>query len=236
MSGSMVYWVALLAIIVSAVIVMAWGFTARADTIYVNVTNGTVYVKFGNLTIINFTRTIINIGWINNTHLGCAYSCLYATSPENDCDRVKVEVYDGTVLKYQVEYDPSSNNTALCPPSLQGMCVGYTVFNVTDFENTPYIIVKDLDTNETRGPFAYPPPYQGPRLEGYAEYIAILVPYGVLISLAGRLSMKNVGIGLVIYGLLVPLLATLGANIRNLMLASSISIILGVVLIWMSNQ
>ena len=228
--------VGILAVVAVGAAMMMWLVPAGAQTISVNVTNETVYVKFENLKVINFTSTIINLGWVNSTHLGCAYSCLYSYSPDSECKKIRVEVFDGTVLKYRADFIPSSNNTQLCPPSLKGMCVGYAVFNVTGFNSTVRVLVVNLDTNETRGPFTFEFPYKGPRLEGYAQYIPLIVPYGVLMSLAGRTSMKNVGIGLVIFGLIVPVMTVLGVSIKNLMLASSLSIILGVILIWMSNQ
>ena len=223
-------------LLLSAVTLMLMATPASAEVVNVNITNETVYVKFGNLTVINFTTTIINLGWINTTHIGCAYSCLYSHSPDQDCEAIRVQVFDGTVLKYQADFIPSSNNTQLCPPGLKGMCVGSAVFNISGFNNTAKVLVINLDTNETKGPYDFAFPYQGPTLSGYAQYIPILVPYGVLMALAGRLGMKNVGIGLVIFGLIVPVMTVLGVDIKNLMLASSISIILGVVLIWMSNQ
>ena len=226
--------VGVLMVMVSAIITSMP--VAQAGNVEVNITNNTVFVRFQNLTVINFTTTIINLGWVNTSHLGCAYSCLYSHTPDGECKKLRVQVFDGTVLKYQADFIPSTNNTILCPDSLKGMCYGSAVFNISDFNDTAKVLITDLDTNETSGPYDFVFPYQGPTLTGYAQYIPILIPFGVLMSLAGRLSMKNVGIGLVIYGLVVPMLTVLGVEITNIMLASSISIILGAVLIWMSNQ
>lgn len=224
----------MLLVLTAAMLTVTASMVAQGQT-SVNVTNGTVYVSFSNATVISFTTTRVNLGWVNESFIGCAYSCLYAYSPE-ECHTIRVKVFDGTTLVYEVLFEPSENNTDLCPPSLKGICVGYTVFNVSNFTDTARILVIDETEGVTRGPFDFTFPYTGPTLTGYARYIPVIVPYGVLISLAGRLGMKNVGIGLIIYGLITPALTVLGVAVKNLMLVSSISVILGLVLIWMSNQ
>jgi len=225
----------LLLLSLSAVIILI-SIQASADAVYVNITNQTVYVKYGNMTVINFTTTLVNLGWVNNTHIACVYSCLYAYDIQQDCDAISVKVYEGTVLRYQTDFIPSANNTQLCPTDLKGMCYGVALYNISDFQEPAKIVIENLDKNETKGPFTFEFPYQGPTLTGYAQYIPMLVPAGILMGLAGRLSMKNVGIGLFIYGLVAPVFTVLGVELTNIMLVSSFSIILGVVLIWFSNQ
>jgi len=201
-----------------------------SSVIKVNVTNSTVYVSFQNFTTVNFTTTHITLGWLNETHIISSYTCLYAYSVD-ECHNVTVRVYDGTVLKYVAVFD---NKTELC--TLNGICHGVAVFNTTGFSGDVNVYVIDNSTGETSGPYRFVFPYQGPVLTGYAQYITILVPFGVLISLAGRMGMKNVGIGLFIYGVIAPVLVTLGVSLHNIMLVSTLSIIMGVILIWMSNQ
>jgi len=226
-------WVLLVLAVVGVVGVVVSA--ADGGVVYVNVTNDTVFVRFGRLEVVNFTTTHVNIGWVNGTHLGCAYSCLYSVSPEADCNVVRVEVYDGTRLAYEHVFEPSSNNTDLCPPGLRGVCSGFAAFNVSGFQVVRVVVV-DETQNVSVGPFEFTFPYSGPRLVGYASYIAVLVPYGVLIGLAGRLGAKNVGIGLVVYGLLAPVMMVWGVEISNIMLVSAVSIIMGAVLIWMLNE
>jgi len=219
-----------------AVGMLLLSYNASAQTVYVNITNNTVYIKFGDMTVINFTSTLVNLGWVNNTHLASVYNCLYAFDPAKDCDAVRVEVYEGTVLRYTSNFIPSTSNTLLCPSDLKGVCYGLAVFNVSSFNDTANIIVKNLDDNTTSGPYSFDFPYTGPELTGYAQFIPLIIPYAILMSLAGRLSMKGVGIGLFIYGLIAPVMIVLGVELSNIMLVSSLSIILGVLLIWFSND
>lgn len=222
-----------LAVIMASLILPLLSHVASSQ-IEVNQTNNETLVKFSNLTVINFTTTLVNIGWLNSTHIASAYSCIYVSTPEQECDTIRIEVYNDTVLKYNASFVPTSNSS-ICPLTPAGICSGVKVFNVSGF--TGEVKVKVIDVTQGISKIVtlvYP--YKGPSFEGYAKYIPIIVPYAILFGLAGRLSLKNIGIGLFIYGLLAPAMTVIGLNVRNIMLLTTLSIILGVILIWVSNQ
>ena len=222
----------LLLLFLALVIVGMAGFVlAGAEVINVNISNSSVNVSFTNITIVNFTKTSVSMGWVNQSSFFVSYLCLYQLNYTNECHVVNVIIYNNTVPVYNITFNP--NSTIDCAHQVPGICSASARVNVSGF-NVVNVLVRDLTTGKQAGPFSYEFPYHGPRLEGYASYISLIIPLGILFGLAGRLNTRNIGIGLFVYGLILPVTLVLGANIRDVALVSTISIVFGLILIWFS--
>ncbi len=78
------------------------------------------------------------------------------------------------------------------------------------------------------------PPTYGPGLVGYAAFLTTLIPIALLTGLAARGSTAQTGIGLFTYGIVILALPVMGLTPPNWLLISTLSILLGIVLVFFS--
>ena len=188
-------------------------------------------ISINNVTVYHFNSTTISFGLMNETSMVVSYTCIYDTNI-SDCCRVKVNIYheNGTLL-YQANF---TNMTNLCS-SINGICSGsYTIY-IGNESNLTFEII-DVDKNETiqAGSIYIPRPPVG--FTGLASLISTLIPVSIFIFLAGRGSIKDTGLGMIAFSIILLSLGYLGIYPQYMYVSFAVSVLLGLILLYMSSS
>ena len=189
------------------------------------------YVSLENITVFDYNVTTVSFGFINKTHIIVTYTCLYQVSYEDECARLRIDFYNDTTLVDTVFF---TNYTLLCG-KLESICSGADYVNITGFERITYKIY-DTTTGELLQEGEIPIPYFGPELVGYLSLLYVLVTIGVIGGFAAKGSLKMTGIGFIVAGVLILLLPYIGIYPPYLYVLFVLSIIIGIILLWMSGE
>ena len=224
-------------LLIIAIIVIGIFHTVPYHNVYAQTENTTTTseptVTISNVTVYRFNTTVVTIGIENSTHLILSYSCIYENST-SDCCKIQVEVYNesnGLIGTYDF-----TNYTEMC--SLNGLCskVVYVpygnnteiTYKIYRYYNSSYKVLLKQDTMSI--------PFSPVKMTGYMGILATLIPVAILIKLAGRGSVKDVGIGLVLFGVSLLMLGYLGIYARYMYLAFVASMLIGMMLIYSSRS
>ncbi len=201
-------------------------YASASDIITVNVTNGTAYVQFGNMTLFNFSTTQVRVGYVNVTHIAVTYTCQYQYSID-ECYRINVTIYNATTPVYTTNF---TDLTQL--ESIKGLVAGVAYFNVTGF---PYIVVEvhNIDLNETKSITLPGPPKTA--YTGFMSLLSTLIPIAIAVSLAAKGSPKAAGAGLIAFGVVVLALPYMGIAPPNQLLLMTLAFLLGFAMIWLGG-
>jgi len=172
------------------------------------------YIQIQNVTVFQFNVTGLSVGFVNETHIIVAYTCMYQTNYSEECTKLRVEVYDNSVHKYTLYF---TNLTELCG-YLESVCSGHEYVNVSGFSK---IVLKV---------------YNGPKLTGYLTMLYYLVTIGLLGGLAARGSIKLIGLGFVVFGLTTLVLPYIGIYPPYQYVLFVFAIIVGLILLWYSKD
>ena len=203
--------------------------------------NGTVYISFAGLSVYKYVKTQIGIGWYNSSYIYVSYTGLYVDSPEEDLVPVKVELYNGTGDTKVLKYVFNATNFTEMQQTFSGVVFKISYYNVSGFTNITYIVYNM--TNASNPSIIYegvlpPPPTSGLTAiygNAYMSYLASLIPLSLLILFAGRGKPKDVGLGCIIYGIVILLLPYIGIYPAYSTLLFSLSIIIGIIILFFSR-
>ncbi len=203
----------------------------EAQSIEITVTNTTaVFVRFHEVKIYNFTHTRIRIGYIDVNILRLVYVCIYMYNYTNECKKVSIYIYNDTVLVEKIHF---TNLTKMC--SIEGLCNGYHDINVTGFSKIIYEIY-DNETGELLARDEIPKYEFVTMLKGYLSWLKYLIPIGLLIGLAGRGSMKSIGLGLICFSVAIVLIPYLGFVPPYAYILFTLGIVLGLILLFFASR
>ncbi len=190
-------------------------------------------VSISNVTVYRFNTTTISIGIENSTHLILSYACLYENST-SDCCKIQIEVYDEN-MSLLGTYD-FINFTEMC--TLNGLCskVVYIpygnntkiTYKIYRYYNSSYKVLLKQDTMII--------PFSPVKMTGYMGILATLIPIAILIKLAGRGSVKDVGLGLILFGVSLLMIGYLGIYTNYMYLAFVASVLVGILLVYNSRS
>lgn len=201
--------------------------SVKAQTETTTVTTTPIVVSFENVTVFKFNVTVVSFGYINRTTLIVSYTCQYATTPDEDCVYIGVEFYNGTELK------ESFSIPIVC--HLESICSYVTYVNIANYSKI-HVKLYDLNKDKLLAETDIPIPYAGPSLSGYLSFLYILIPVGLIGGLAARGSIKMIGIGFVLLGVVFLLLPYIGIYPPNQYAVFTVSIIIGIILLWFSER
>jgi len=208
----------------------------QGDDINVNITtddNGTVYIQISGVTIYNYTRTTLTISWLNITHIAVVYSGVYQHSP-SELYIMRVEIYNGSYVNASPVYDVVFNATnATGADSVLYMS---RYFDVDGFSNITYVVyVFDNGTWTMVYEGCMPVPPGRMFAEYYAmeymSYLAVLIPVAILFGLAGRGNIRDIGVGLIAYGVFLMALPFMGIYPPHMNALIVVSILGGIILL-----
>ena len=198
--------------------------------------NGTVYIMISGFTVEKFVRSQVIIGYYNSSHIYVSYMGLYVESPETDLVPALVEIYNGTSKKVYTFNATSFSNMG---QPFSNTVTKTEYYYVADFTSIRIVVYNMTDPSNPVVVFEGelpPPPQPGAIWSGeYVSYLAVLIPIAILILLAGRGSTLAVGMGLVVYGVVVLLLPYLRLYLSYTNMLSAVSIILGIIIIFFSG-
>jgi len=189
------------------------------------------YIQIQNVTVFQFNVTGLSVGFVNETHIIVAYTCMYQTNYSEECTKLRVEVYDNSVHKYTLYF---TNLTELCG-YLESVCSGHEYVNVSGFSKI-VLKVYNNETGELLQIAEIPIPYFGPKLTGYLTMLYYLVTIGLLGGLAARGSIKLIGLGFVVFGLTTLVLPYIGIYPPYQYVLFVFAIIVGLILLWYSKD
>lgn len=216
----------LIAVIASALTVLT------SPMVVAEATNTTeYYIQIQNVTIFQFNVTGLSIGFVNESHIIITYTCMYQSNYSEECTPLRVEVYDDTVLKYTLYF---TNLTQLCG-YLESVCSGHDYVNVTGFSKI-VLKVYNNETNELLQVAEVPIPYFGPKLTGYLTMLYYLLTIGLFGGLAARGSMKTIGLGFIVFGIVTLVLPYIGIYPPYQYVLFVFAIIVGLILLWYSKD
>lgn len=200
--------------------------------------NGTVYISLtGNMTIYNYSRTTITLGWYNESFIYVSYSGVFINSTD-ELIPIIIDIYNGTGANATLKYVFNASNPGLLPRN--GNVVFYReLYNVTSFTNITYTVINATDNTVLYTGVLPPPP--GAELikyyhsNAYISWLPTLIPIALLFGFAGRGKVKMVGAGLIVYGVVLMMLPYLGIYPPHLPLLIVFSILLGIIILIMTR-
>jgi len=217
-------WVVALALLALALLPALTLAVHSQGEIVVTVTNTTVYVYFRNVQVVVFNRTYVRMGWLNYTALRIAYSCIFSSSYSSECMPVEVLINGSPVAIFEPNSSICNDRLGTCM-SYVDTYVGFSTVNVTILE---YPSGNLLDSVIIARPTSFVSP-------SISADIALLVPIALLIAFAGRLTLKGVGLGTIMYGIVVASLGALGIVPSSAYTISIICIVVGAVILYFSR-
>jgi len=189
--------------------------------------NNTVYVLVSGLKAEKMNITLLRFGLYNSTFVKIVYTGQYAKDL-NELVPLRVLVYgDNTTLLANITFNPY-NSTSYINNTVSNT---YLV-NATGYKEVE-IQVYTL-SGQYVGEYIIKIPEVIP-MTGYLSYLSFLIPIGLGIAFSLRGDVKLVGLGFIIYGIVILLLPYIGINIQHVMTLSSISIGIGVVILYVTR-
>lgn len=209
---------------------LALALAASVSLAQTNTTTTEYRITIENVTVFSFNVTGIAVGFINSSHMIVTYTCLYNANYTEECTRLVVMVYNDQLFVQNISFD---NLTKLCS-AFESVCSGYSYVNVSGFSK---IVLKavDADTQEVLQVAEIPMPYYGPRLTGYLSMLYALIPAGIIGGLVARGSLKMIGVGFIVLGLVTLLLPYLGIYPPYQYVLFVFAIIVGLIILWFSR-
>lgn len=223
-------------------VVSAIGYIAPNPTdVAFNITtdeNGTVYISLvGNMTIYNYSRTTITIGWYNESFIYVSYSGVFINSTSELVPLI-VDIYNGTGANATLEYVFNASNPDILPRN-NNIVFYRELYNVTGFTNITYTVIDAVNNTVIyTGVLPLPP---GAELikyyhsNAYISWLPTLIPIALLFGFAGRGRVKMVGAGLIVYGIVLMMLPYLGIYPPHLPLLIVFSILFGIIILVMTR-
>ncbi len=209
-----------------------------AQGIEVTVTNTTnttaIMVRFSEVVVYNFSAVNVRIGYIDVDLLRIVYTCIYNYNYTEECQPIEVKVYNDTVLVKDLNFtdlDAMCNSTS----SLEGLCNYYYDINVSDYAKI-VIEVYNATSGELLERCEVPKYEYAKMLKGYLAWLVQLIPIALLIGLAGRGSVKSIGIGLICFGVAIELLFSLGFVPPYAHIVFTLAIVMGLILVFVSEK
>ena len=191
-------------------------------------------VTISNVTVYRFNATTISVGIENSTHAIISYTCIYENSSETDCCKIQVEVYDENMSLIGT-YN-FTNFTEMC--TLNGLCSKVAYVPYGNNTNITYKVYKYYNESyrELLAQGTLVIPRSVVSMTGYMGLLATLIPIAILIKLAGRGTVKDVGLGLILFGVSLLMIGYLGIYPPYMYLAFVISILVGMLLVYHSQS
>ena len=196
-----------------------------------NTTATEIRIIFENVTVYSFNATNLKFSIVNQTSGILVYSCLYEANYTEDCTRLKIEIYNDTAYMYSVDFADLDSYCNI----LESVCSAREFVDIANF-TLVRLKIYNYDTGELISEVVIQLPYFGPSLTGYLSYLYVLIGIGALVGLSGRGSIKNIGIGFILFGIAIFVLPYLGVYIPYSYIVFALSIILGIVLLWFSGS
>jgi len=189
--------------------------------------NNTVYVLVSGLKAEKMNVTLLRFGLYNSTFVKIVYTGQYAEEL-NELVPLRVLVYgDNTTLLANITFNPY-NSTSYINNTVSNT---YLV-NATGHKEVE-IQVYTL-SGQYVGEYIIKMPEAMP-MTGYLSYLSFLIPIGLAIAFSLRGNIKLVGLGFIIYGIIVLILPYIGVNVQHVMTLSSISIGIGVIILFVTR-
>jgi len=208
-------------------------FVACATVVYAETTTATTEyrITIENVTVFSFNVTGVSVGFINSSHIIVTYTCLYSANYSEECVPIVIMVYNGELFARNISF---TDLGTMCT-RFESVCNGYGYVNVTDFTK---IVLKAVDnrTQEILQVVEIPIPYYGPQLTGYLSMLYALIPVGVIGGLAARGSLKMVGMGFLVLGLVFLLLPYIGIYPPYQYVAFVFATVVGIIILWFSRS